>query len=219
MKRRKSRCCRLLCCENTFKPTTKIIDSVESVSIMPDEFEAIILCDLENYNQIEAGKKMQISRATIQRLLKVGRQKIVDALLNSKEINIKRAKKGEKMTHTLRVALPTTDGINVDEHFGHCKKFFIYNVVDSNIESKEEVTPPAHTPGSLPKFLGDQNADVIITGGMGAMAINLFKEQNIDVILGASGNIDENLAKYLGDNLESTGSACNHDHDEHSCSH
>ena len=67
-------------------------------------------------------------------------------------------------------------------------------------------------PGVIPKFVGEQGADVIITGGMGGMAVDLFKQQNIEVILGAAGTISENLADFIKGNLESTGSVCDHQH-------
>ncbi len=119
-----------------------------------------------------------------------------------------------------RIAFPSNDRINVEEHFGHCKEFAIYNVEDSKTISVEYILPPPHEPGVLPRFLGEQKVTSIITGGMGAMAIKLFKEQNIEVILGATGSIEENLSLFLADDLESTGSACSHNHGEgHSCNH
>jgi ATP-binding protein involved in chromosome partitioning len=40
--------------------------------------------------------------------------------------------------------------------------------------------------------------------------VELFKENNIDVILGAQGSIDESLKEFLGGELYSKGSVCNH---------
>ena len=51
------------------------------------------------------------------------------------------------------------------------------------------------------------------------MAVNLFQQENIEVILGARGSIDENLNEYLDGILKSTGSSCGHHHDEESCEH
>ena len=52
------------------------------------------------------------------------------------------------------------------------------------------------------------------------MAVNMFKEKNVDVILGAVGAVESNLKEYLSGMLESTGSVCAHEHGEgHSCSH
>lgn len=114
----------------------------------------------------------------------------------------------------LKIAFPTNDGESVEEHFGHCKKFAIYNVKENEAISKEYLDAPKHEPGVLPKFLGENGATTIITGGMGQMAIDLFKQQGIDVILGAVGKIEDNLNEYLGGELYSKGSACSHHHHE-----
>ncbi len=62
---------------------------VDTVELEADELEAMRLCDKENRSQIEAAEAMHISRGTVQRLLISGRYKIMDALLNSKAINLK----------------------------------------------------------------------------------------------------------------------------------
>ena len=222
MERRKKRCCRIICCENSFMPTIIRGGILEKNEILADEFEALRLCDLEELNQIKASERMQISRATVQRLLKTGRHKIMDALLNSKEIVLSKPKKGDtKMSHTLKIAIPTTDQVTIDEHFGHCRHFLVFTVEDKKVVSKEFLTPPEHTPGSFPNFLAAQGADVIVTGGMGQMAVNLFNQRNIEVILGARGSIDTNLNEYLDGILKSTGSSCGHDHDhgDENCAH
>jgi len=115
-----------------------------------------------------------------------------------------------------RIAFPSGNREIVEEHFGHCKDRSVYNIDDNgNTISVDYLIPPSHAPGVLPKFLGDNNVDVIITGGMGAMAVKMFKEQNIDVILGATGTIETNLKTYLEGDLSSTDSACNHEHGHH----
>jgi len=113
-----------------------------------------------------------------------------------------------------RIAFPSNNREIVEEHFGHCKEFAVYNIEDGNTISVDYIVPPQHEPGVLPKFLGEHNVNVIITGGMGSMAVNLFKQQDIDVILGATGTIEQNLKSYLEDDLESTGSACSHNHND-----
>jgi uncharacterized protein len=47
------------------------------------ELEAMRLCDLEGNEQEEAGAKMGISRGTVQRLVKAGRSKVIEALVTS----------------------------------------------------------------------------------------------------------------------------------------
>ena len=49
---------------------------------------------------------------------------------------------------------------------------------------------------------------------MGAGAIDIFNEKNIDVITGAKGNVVEAVTKFLAGDLISTGSVC-HNHEHH----
>ena len=116
------------------------------------------------------------------------------------------------MTDKLRVAFPTNDRTHVEEHFGHAREFAFVDIENGSTKATEYIVPPPHSPGVIPKFVGEQNANVIITGGMGQMAVDLFKQQGLEVILGAQGTIDEVLSVYLGGTLESSGSVCDHQH-------
>lgn len=117
------------------------------------------------------------------------------------------------MSTTMKIAFPTNDRSNVEEHFGHAKEFAFYVVENGKVSSSEYMTPPPHAPGVIPEFVHSQGADVIITGGMGGMAVNLFKEKGVEVILGATGSIDENLNTFVSGDLASTGSVCDHSHE------
>jgi predicted DNA-binding protein (UPF0251 family)/predicted Fe-Mo cluster-binding NifX family protein len=219
----KKRACRRLVSGKCYKPAGCLDGEMEQVILELDEFEAMRLVDYEDLSQIEASEEMKISRGTVQRLLLSARHKIVDALLEEKsliisnEINNVQLKGENKMDKrskdVIRVAMPTTDGITVDEHFGHCKTFAIYDMDGTSVVDHKSVVPPPHAPGVLPKFLGEQDVDVIITGGMGQMAIRMFKEQDIDVILGASGSIEDTLKEYVGGDLVSKGTPCDHHHE------
>jgi len=71
-----------------FKPAgIRMIELEESVLTMP-EFESIRLVDLNEVPQEEAGKQMQVSQSTLSRVLKSGRKKIADAIVNGKAIKI-----------------------------------------------------------------------------------------------------------------------------------
>ena len=222
---RKKRYCRRLESEKIFKPRGIKMADLKQVSLSLDEFEAIRLCDYEAYSQIEAAEEMDVSRATIQRLLEGARKKIVGALLHNQAIELKNdidhiKLKGEhKMNKQekseLRIAFPTSDHEHIDGHFGHTKEFAVYKIVNNQVQSIDYLTPPPHEPGVLPRFLGQHSVDVIVTGGMGKMAADLFKEQNIDVILGAKGRIDRNLQEYLNGFLTNQGSVCAHEHGQH----
>lgn len=71
-----------------FKPAGIHSRALEVVRLNLEEVEAIRLKDLEGLEQEEGAEKMNISRATFQRILVSARQKIADALLNGKAIRI-----------------------------------------------------------------------------------------------------------------------------------
>ncbi len=115
----------------------------------------------------------------------------------------------ESMT---KIAVASEEQI-VTDHFGHCINFNIYDVEDNKIVKSESIPNPGHKPGFLPNFLNDMGVKVIIAGGMGSGAVEIFNEKGIEVILGASGDAKTAAQAYLAGDLKTTGSVCNHDHD------
>jgi Mrp family chromosome partitioning ATPase/predicted Fe-Mo cluster-binding NifX family protein len=112
-----------------------------------------------------------------------------------------------------------SEGKMVTEHFGHCEGFNIFDTENGKIVKSEFVPNPGHRPGFLPNFLNDKGVNVIISGGMGGGAIDIFNEKNIEVIVGATGAAEAAVNSYLKGELQSTGSVC-HEHQHHDeCGH
>jgi len=107
-----------------------------------------------------------------------------------------------------------SDGSQVTEHFGHCQDFRIYHVEGDKIVKSETIPNPGHRPGFLPNFLSDQGVKVIISGGVGGGAIEIFEEKGIEVVTGARGSAEDAANSYLKGSLKSTGSVC-HEHEHH----
>ncbi len=106
-----------------------------------------------------------------------------------------------------KIAVASDNG-KVAGHFGHCEAFIVFHAEDKEIVKVETIASPEHRPGFLPVFLAEQGVDVIISGGMGGGAVNLFNENNIEVIIGAQGGAQEAAEAYLDGSLVSTGSIC-----------
>lgn len=108
------------------------------------------------------------------------------------------------------------EGNVVSAHFGHCEGFEAFDVKNSKVEGRNFIESPGHKPGFLPVFLAEKGINVIIAGGMGATAQDLFKENGIEVIVGVQGNVEDAINEYLKGNLKSTGSVCTeHAHEGH----
>lgn len=101
------------------------------------------------------------------------------------------------------------EGEMVTEHFGHCQNFNIYDIENGKILKVESIANPGHKPGFLPVFLYDKGVNIIMSGGIGGGAIEIFNEKNIEVVTGASGDSTKAVEMFLSDQLKSTNSICN----------
>ena len=112
----------------------------------------------------------------------------------------------------MRIAIPLVQG-KLSLHFGHCEQFAIIDVDNEagKVTNKERFTPPAHEPGALPKWLSGMCVDVIIAGGMGQRAQQLFAQNNIDVVVGAPDSKPEELTtQYITGRLQCGENICDH---------
>lgn len=109
----------------------------------------------------------------------------------------------------MKIAIASNNNI-CSQHFGHCQGFKVYEIEDNEIKKEYFLDSPGHQPGVLPKFLNDKGINIIVAGGMGSTAQKLFIDNNIQVIVGVSGKVDEIINKYLSNDLKSDGSVCDH---------
>jgi predicted Fe-Mo cluster-binding NifX family protein len=107
-----------------------------------------------------------------------------------------------------------SEGTMVTGHFGHCENFNIFDIEHNQIIKTQSIPNPGHKPGFLPNFLNDMGVNVIISGGMGGGAVEIFNEKGIEVITGASGSAEGEVNNFLQGNLKSTGSICK-EHQHH----
>ena len=79
-----------------------------------------------------------------------------------------------------RIAIPTANG-NLFPHFGKAPQVTIFDVADKNVANKEILTAPEHAHGAMPRFLQSLGVTDVICGGLGAGAVNMLQEMNIDI--------------------------------------
>ena len=107
----------------------------------------------------------------------------------------------------MRIAI-STDGDFVSPHFGRCPHFTIADIEDNRLVKKEVIANPGHAPGTIPQFLHQNGAEVIIAGGMGMRATGFFDELGIKAIVGISGKIDEVIEQLIKGTLKGGESLC-----------
>ena len=126
----------------------------------------------------------------------------------------------EKEDQDMMKIAVASEGETITEHFGHCQNFNLYEVEGGKIVKSESVPNPGHKPGFLPNFLHDLGVKVIISGGIGGGAVDIFSEKGIEVVAGAQGDSRAAVEAYLAGSLASTGSICHdHSYEDDGCAH
>ena len=136
-------------------------------------------------------------------------EEITEQLINKVEINEEIPKMAEK---TKRYAIPVANG-NLCQHFGHCEHFALVDVDDETktVISVDFQSPPPHEPGVLPQWCFENKVEVVIAGGMGSRAQNLFTEKGIQVIVGAPvGDPKDVVTKHLNGEFVAGDNVCDH---------
>ena len=117
-----------------------------------------------------------------------------------------------------KIALACEDnqglGGQVSQHFGRCPCYLIVDVEGREIKKTNIVDNPYfnnHIPGKVPQFIKEQGAHVIIAGGMGPRAIDMFNSLGIEVVTGAVGNAKNVLQAYVRGEISGV-EPCKHDH-------
>jgi len=112
----------------------------------------------------------------------------------------------------MKIAIPLAGG-KLSLHFGHCERFALVDVdpAEKKILKREDIDAPPHEPGLLPRWLAERGASVVITGGMGQRAQQLFAQHGISVVLGAPADVpDRIVSDYLAGTLQLGNNVCDH---------
>ena len=110
----------------------------------------------------------------------------------------------------MKFAVPVENG-KLCPHFGHCERFAIIEAENNNIITEKYINPPMHEPGSYPRFLAELGVNVIISGGMGMKAQELFGQNQIKVCVGVNSDLPKSLVEqYLKNELATGENLCDH---------
>lgn len=120
----------------------------------------------------------------------------------------------------MKIAIPYNEG-NVFEHFGRTKSFKVYDLQNGVIENTVFINADGSGHSELISMLKSVDVELVLCGGIGGKAIQMFNNLGIDVYTGATGNTDDVLRGFMDGSLKlNNTSTCDHHHDdseEHSC--
>lgn len=128
----------------------------------------------------------------------------------------------------MRIAVPVKDNDQVDDHFGHCSFYDIFDISPTDEIKKMKRIPALQGCGCKSDIAGILAADsvsVMLAGGIGNGAINVLNNAGISVIRGCTGNSAEVVKNYLSGIINDSGVSCRHhaglpgNSHSHLCSH
>jgi len=210
--REKPVCCRFI---------PEKIQNTETMILTMDEFDVIRKCDYERLSQENCAQTMNVSRTTVQRIYASARQKIAEALILGKVLEVDGGivsfnseddssnYKNEKGEVSMKIAIGL-DGEKVADHFGHCNDFRVYEIVDNKVINQEDIHDDVHVHQARPQFLKDLGVDVLIMNSMGKGAYNRLIALGIKTINAENKRVEEALNSYLSQelNVELVGHEC-----------
>lgn len=114
----------------------------------------------------------------------------------------------------MKIALPTRDN-RIDDHFGHCDHYTLYNITEDKIAERTTLPSPqgCGCKSNIAQTLQELGVTVMLAGNMGEGAKNKLEAHNIRVIRGCAGEIESVVAAFLKGYIFDSGIVCDH----HSC--
>ena len=110
----------------------------------------------------------------------------------------------------MKIAVPTKANDMVDEHFGHCSFYTIYDIENKKIVSKSTLQSPqgCGCKSNIASIFQKMGVKLMLAGNMGEGAVNVLKYCDIEVIRGCSGNTDDVVNAYLKGEIKDSGIGC-----------
>ncbi len=188
------------------------VDFLGSIPIVP---EVVSDCDkgirnILDYKKTEMAKIFDGIVKTV--LQKVEGNAQSSDISKNENLSKMKNKENDMEVKIMRIAIPITDG-KLSPHFGHSQHFAIIEVDENEkkVLAEEFIDSPPHQPGLLPNWLAEKKVNVIITGGMGKRAQDLFDQKNIKVVVGAKQDVPQKIvAEYMKGTLLLEENPCDH---------
>ena len=111
----------------------------------------------------------------------------------------------------MKIAVPTRDG-RVDDHFGHCAYYTIFDIIDNQVVGVSKMASPegCGCKSGIAPVLRQMGVQVMLAGNMGQGAKNVLEAQRIEVLRGCSGDVEELVKAYLEGKVTDNGEICDH---------
>ena len=111
----------------------------------------------------------------------------------------------------MKIAVPTRDGV-IDDHFGHCAYYTIFDIENNEIVATSRLDSPegCGCKSNIASVMQEMGIEIMLAGNMGQGAKNKLESHNIQVIRGCKGNIEMVVRAYLIGLIKDSGEGCSH---------
>ena len=120
----------------------------------------------------------------------------------------------------MKLAIPTRGNV-VDDHFGHCEAYTVFNIDENKKIISSEMLPSPQGCGcksNIASVLKEMNVSVMLAGNMGNGALNVLQIQGIEVYRGCSGDVRQLTDAFLQGKVGDSGEVCK-SHENHGAEH
>jgi len=113
----------------------------------------------------------------------------------------------------MKVAIPTRNG-QVDDHFGHCESYTIFDIENKKVIKEELMKSPegCGCKSNVAPLLAQKGVKIMLAGNMGKGALQVLNSSGIEVIRGCNGNVKDVINDYLKGSVSDSGVGC-HSHE------
>lgn len=124
----------------------------------------------------------------------------------------------------MKIAIPTRGNV-VDDHFGHCEMYTVFNIDENKKIISSAILPSPQGCGcksNIASVLKELGVSVMLAGNMGGGALNVLNNQGIEVYRGCSGDVSQLAEAFLEGKIGDSNEGCRqHEHhgEGHQCNH
>jgi len=106
----------------------------------------------------------------------------------------------------MKVCIPTMGDRGMDEsvgeHFGRVPTYTLVNTETGEVKVIQNTTTHMGGTGYAPDLISQHGAEVMLCGGLGRKAIQMFEEKGIMVYVGASGTVADAINHWKAGQLQ-----------------
>jgi predicted Fe-Mo cluster-binding NifX family protein len=115
----------------------------------------------------------------------------------------------------MKIAIPTRGNV-VDDHFGHCEAYTVFNIDENKKIISSEMLPSPQGCGCKSNIAGvlqQMGVTVMLAGNMGNGALNVLNSHGIEVYRGCTGDVKQLTEAFLLGIVADSGVGCQqHEH-------